>query len=69
MIAHYANYHNPSCDICGHMLAAEKSDEAAEVAMVAAGWIKRDGRDVCRLCQRKAAEREMRPEGERNDQI
>lgn len=51
MIAHYANYHNPSCDICGHMLAAEKSDEAAEAAMVAAGWIKQYGKDVCRLCQ------------------
>ncbi len=50
MIAVWFDYHNPQCDCCGHMMAAEKSDETAEDAMRAADWAKIDGKDVCRLC-------------------
>ena len=53
MINVFFEYHNPVCDCCGHMLAAEKDDEAAEAAMKADGWQKRGERDVCRLCQLK----------------
>ena len=47
------DYHNPHCDACGAMMAAEKTDEAAEAAMRAAGWVKADGKDLCRLCNWK----------------
>jgi|GEM_PF-1857291 len=62
MIVVYFEYHNPRCDCCGHLLAAEKNDEAAEAAMRADGWAKIDGKDVCRLCQQKAKETGKLPE-------
>lgn len=52
MISHWGGYHNPVCDNCGHMLAGEKTDEAAEDAMKTDGWEKREGMDICALCQR-----------------
>ena len=62
MIVVYFEYHNPRCDCCGHLLAAEKNGEAAEAAMRADGWAKIDGKDVCRLCQQKAKETGKLPE-------
>lgn len=65
MINTFHQYHMPVCDCCGAHLAAEYDDEAAEAAMEAAGWAKRDGKDVCRLCLRKEAETGRLPERQR----
>lgn len=54
VIKHFAKYHNPACDGCGRMLAAEKSDEAAEAAMKANGWERREGKDLCPMCLLRA---------------
>jgi len=56
MISYRYPYHNAVCDGCGHMLAAEKDDAAAETAMRADGWAKIEGKDLCRLCQMKLKE-------------
>ena len=56
MICVYFEYHSPTCDGCGHMLAAEADDAAAEDAMRADGWTKAEGKDLCRLCQMKLKE-------------
>jgi len=58
----YIEYYTLECDCCGHLLATEKSNEAAEAAMRADGWAKIDGKDVCRLCQQKAEESGKLPE-------
>ena len=52
MVRVYFEYHNPVCDCCGHMMAAERDDAAAEAAMEADGWHKVEGKDLCRLCWR-----------------
>lgn len=62
MIVVYFDYHMPECDCCGHMLAAEKDDAAAEDAMRADGWAKIAGKDVCRLCQQMQKETGRLPE-------
>ena len=62
MIVVNFDYHNPECDCCGTHMGAERSDEAAEAAMRAAGWAKIEGKDVCRLCQQKAKETGKLPE-------
>ena len=62
MISVFFEYHNPVCDGCGRMLQAEKDDAAAEAAMRADGWARRDGMDLCRLCQMKLQETGRIPE-------
>ena len=52
-ISVFREFKNPVCDICGHMLGSEKTRAKCEKAMRKDGWIKRDGKDICPLCQRK----------------
>lgn len=51
MITHYRDFINPVCDLCGHMLGSEDGDQLAREAMARDGWVKQDGKDVCRMCQ------------------
>lgn len=54
MITHYRDFINPVCDLCGHMLGSEDGDQLAREAMARDGWVKRDGRNVCRMCRKMA---------------
>ena len=53
VIVFHNPYYNAFCDGCGHMLPAEKDRDAAGEAMRTDGWIKAEGKNLCRLCQRK----------------
>ena len=51
MISNLNRYYNGCCDGCGRMLPAEYSEKAARAAMRRVGWIEKDGKDLCGLCQ------------------
>ena len=63
MIEHSGEWWNPVCDGCGAMMFESRTEAGAEESMMAEGWTRMSGRDICPICARKLEQKDQQDNG------